>query len=62
MKHTICFYLLQSLPVEQQRQIVKRLQKQNEQCGHIANERTEILTTESKPINSRARAIRLNQE
>ena len=37
MRQTICFHALQTLPIEQQRRMVKRLQLLNEQCDDLTS-------------------------
>lgn len=49
MKQTICFHALQSFPIEQQRNMVARLQQQNEQCDEKSNVENLILENNNKP-------------
>lgn len=49
MKQKICFHALQSFPIEQQRNMVARLQQQNEQCDEKSNDENLILESNNKP-------------
>lgn len=48
MKQTICFRALQTLPIEQQRSMVKRLQQENKQCNEVVVHKKFIITIENK--------------
>lgn len=62
MKPTICFNALQTLPIKQQRSMVKRLQQENKQCDHIANENVMTIANESKPSDPREQVVSDDQK
>lgn len=53
MNQTICFTALQSLPLEQQQNMVKRLQKQNAYSNESTKDIIFTLTVESNQISQK---------
>lgn len=62
MKQTICFHALQTLPIVQQRKMVKRLQQENKQCDEVAIDKKVNMTIANKSSGLEGQIVSLDQK